>query len=64
MKTVKSELTKLKNAINQKINKEYDWLDSGITSTEIMQEIEKTYALLDKFDNADNSLEIAYVVVH
>ena len=60
MKTVKSELTKLKNAINQKINKEYDWLDSGITSTEIMQEIEKTYALLDKFDNADNSLEIAY----
>jgi len=64
MKTVKSELTKLKNAINQKINKEYDWLDSGITSTEIMQEIEKTYALLDKFDNADNSLEIAYAKYH
>ncbi|HDR0999171.1 hypothetical protein SAMN05421675_0185 [Pasteurella multocida] len=64
MKSVKSELTKLKNTINQKINKEYDWLDSGITSVEIMQEIEKTYALLDKFDNVNNSLEIAYAKYH
>ncbi|EIG27530.1 hypothetical protein [Haemophilus paraphrohaemolyticus] len=59
MKSVKTELKNLKKLIDNKINKEYQWLDT-ITSVEIMQEIEQLCSSLDKFDEINRPLEIAY----
>lgn len=59
MKSVKTALKNLKKLIDSKINKEYQWLDT-ITSVEIMQEIEQLCSSLDKFDEINRPLEIAY----
>ena len=59
MKSVKTALKNLKKLIDNKINKEYQWLDT-ITSVEIMQEIEQLCSSLDKFDEINRPLEIAY----
>ncbi|MEG9489341.1 hypothetical protein [Mannheimia indoligenes] len=59
MKSVKTALKNLKKLIDSKINKEYQWLDT-ITSVEIMQEIEQLCVSLDKFDEINRPLEIAY----
>ncbi|HDL5698490.1 TPA: hypothetical protein PXE99_000267 [Mannheimia haemolytica] len=59
MKSVKTALRNLKKLIDSKINKKYQWLDT-ITSVEIMQEIEQLCASLDKFDDINRPLEIAY----
>ena len=59
MKSVKTALKNLKKLIDNQINKEYQWLDT-ITSVEIMQEIEQLCSSLDKFDEINRPLEIAY----
>ncbi|WGE55854.1 hypothetical protein NYR70_04025 [Actinobacillus equuli subsp. equuli] len=59
MKSVKTALKNLKKLIDTRINKKYQWLDT-ITSVEIMQEIEQLCTSLDKFDDINRPLEIAY----
>ncbi|QLB44844.1 hypothetical protein [Mannheimia pernigra] len=59
MKSVKTALKNLKKLIDTNINKKYQWLDT-ITSVEIMQEIEQLCVSLDKFDEINRPLEIAY----
>lgn len=63
MKAVKTSLKKLKKLIDEKINKEYKWLDT-VTSIEIMEELDKLALLLDKFDEIEQSLEVAYAKYH
>lgn len=59
MKSVKTALKNLKKLIDTNINKKYQWLDT-ITSVEIIQEIEQLCVSLDKFDEINRPLEIAY----
>lgn len=63
MKTVKAKLTELKNLINKKINKEYEWLGE-VKSPEIIKEIEKLYPLIDKLGNANTTIEVSYTKYH
>ena len=59
MKTVKARLTELKNLINTKINKDYEWMGE-IKSPEIIKEIEKLYPLIEKIEKSGKTLEISY----
>ncbi|TPG98473.1 hypothetical protein EUX54_07760, partial [Haemophilus haemolyticus] len=56
MKTVKARLTELKNLINTKINKDYEWMGE-IKSPEIIKEIEKLYPLIEKIEKSGKTLE-------
>lgn len=59
MKTVKARLTELKNLINTKINKDYEWMGE-IKSPEIIKEIEQLYPLIEKIEKSGKTLEISY----
>lgn len=63
MRSVKAKLTELKNLIDQKVNKQYQWLGE-VTSPEIIKEIEKLYPLIDKLENIDTTLEVSYTKYH
>lgn len=59
MKTVKAKLTELKNLINTKINKDYEWMGE-IKSPEIIKEIEQLYPIIEKIEKSGKTLEISY----
>ncbi|ARB76767.2 hypothetical protein ABWE90_01350 [Pasteurella multocida] len=60
MKTVKAELTKLKHKFENEFSRDSNFLKI-ITFTDIIQEINNLYPMIEKLENVNNKIEITYI---